>query len=224
MQNRSVQYATPLSKLNQYWILYLSGKFSFYLCIHMNCIHRSRSHQVYKELALPVFELNVEDKIAWCRTILCRLLHICIDCNPAMFHLKRLKNDWNCWSKFALSTSIFTSFGVQTWFDSCTKFPSVVELPMGEASVDASRGFGGHPMSVQAANVPSALQTHVLQSFLKVSFGVHAESSEAFPRPWSTQWRSTKMYEWIKKIVLSPSKYFFVNSNVCYCVRGVKKG
>lgn len=43
--------------------------------------------------------------------------------------------------------------------------------------------LGRHPIAVQAAVLPSLLQTHVLQSCLKVSFGVHWKSSEAAMQP-----------------------------------------
>lgn len=54
---------------------------------------------------------------------------------------------------------------------------------IGASSVCTDGGSLKHPIAVQAADFPSLLQTHVLQSCLKVSLGVHWKSSEAAMQP-----------------------------------------
>lgn len=131
------------------------------------------------------------------------------------------------------------SFGVQTWLllNMCSL--SVTALSVDEASlvlsvagslfaiaVVAASSFwctlgklGRHPIAVQAAALPSLLQTHVLQSCLKVSFGVHWKSSEAAMQPWSTSRAQNMWMNEIQILIAETQKWSFFCKFKCMLLR-----
>lgn len=147
------------------------------------------------------------------------------------------------------------SFGVQTWLllNMCSL--SVTALSVDEASLvlsvdeaslvlsvaGSSFAFavvgassfvctvgklGRHPIAVQAATLPSLLQTHVLQSCLKVSFGVHWKSSEAAMQPWSTSGTKNMWMNEIQILIAETQKWIFFCKFKCMLLRlrrGVSK-